>query len=298
MQSRIAPAAVFVTILLGVPAAQQQPAQTARLAFDVASVKRSPPVDSRAVGPRAGLIEPGGVWRSTDATLMMLIRSLYPGHDFPGQIAELPSWASTDMFDIQAKTDANRSPDEMRMMARTLLADRFRLTMHTERREMPAYDLVLARADRRLGSGLSRPAIDCDDYRDAVAKGERAPSGPSGFGDRLHCVATVMPVMDHTRRVPGATARLTAGGMRLSEVVNLMANQVGRPVVDRTGLTERFDIELQFSRAALMVNADGDAAAGPAFFTALQEQLGLKMEPSRAFVDVLVIDHVEPPAPN
>lgn len=273
----------------------QSPAPT----FEVASVKRSPPVDRRAVSPRPGIVEPGGTWRAIDSTVLMLIRSLYPGHDFPGQIVGAPAWATTDLFDIQAKTDASRTPDDMKAMARALLANRFRLVVHTEMREIPAYDLMLARTDRRLGSGLSSPAIDCDQYRAAVAKGERVPSGPNPFGDRLHCVATVMPILDHTRRVPGATARLTAGGMRISDVVNLMANQVGRPVVDRTGLTDRFDIELQFTRGPVAVNPAPDSVeTGPAFLTALAEQLGMRMEPSRATVDVLVIESVERPSPD
>jgi uncharacterized protein (TIGR03435 family) len=285
--------AVAAALCAGTAAQGREPA----LQFDVASVKRSPDPSNFAIRTVAGPQGPG-TWMASWAPLTFMIRALYPDHSLPGQIVGAPAWAGTDMFEIIAKTDPSRTPDEMRLMARALLAERFKLALHTEMRDVPAYMLVLAREDRKPGAGLSAPAIDCDAYRAAVARGERTPSGPNPFGDRLHCAAVVMPAMDHTRRVPGADTRLTAGGTPIAGVLNLIANQVRRPVIDRTGLTGVFDIELQFTSRPLAASAADDAESGPAFITALREQLGLKLEEGTAAVEVIVIDRAEPPSPN
>ena len=101
--------------------------------------------------------------------------------------------------------------------------------------------------------------------------------------------------MDHTRRVAGADWRITAGGKRIADVLSLLAIQVGRPVVDRTGLTDLFDIELQYNSRPLSTSADD---RGPQIFVAIEEQLGLKLQPGTANLEVLTIDRVEPPSPD
>ena len=97
-----------------------------------------------------------------------LIRLLYPGHSLPGQIVGVAR-INTGFYDIQARATASSTPDQMREMARTLLADRFKLTRHTEKRQMLVYELSVARADGRLGPGMTKPAIDCDAYRAGAA---------------------------------------------------------------------------------------------------------------------------------
>jgi uncharacterized protein (TIGR03435 family) len=269
------------------------------LKFDVASVKPSP--DPRSVpvfSSSPGAVQPGGTWRAQFATVDRIIRALYPDFVLPGQITGGPPWVATDMYDITAKADPARTAEEFNQMARALLAERFNLVTHIEKRELPVYFLVLARRDGRLGPGLRSPAVDCDAYRAARARGEPIPPDLIAYGTRLPCAATVMPVMSQHQIVPGTTMRLTAGSRTIPSLVAMIAGQVGRPVLDRTGLTQLFDVEVQFSppRPPTVGNASIDE--GPRFTTALEEQAGLKLEEGRATADVLVIDRVDRPTPD
>jgi uncharacterized protein (TIGR03435 family) len=130
-------------------------------------------------------------------------------------------------------------------MIRAMLADRFRLAVHSERRDLAGYSLV-RRREGRLGDGRRIPTFDCATYRAAVARGETpaAEPGRPAFGDRLPCITTVLPVLDHARRIPGADRRLTAGSTTLAGLVPFLARLLGRPVADRTELTQLFDVEL------------------------------------------------------
>jgi uncharacterized protein (TIGR03435 family) len=285
---------VFFVVDAGVHISAQSP--PARLSFEVASVKPSP--DPRSVPTFSRVITeilPGGAWRSRFATVVELIRALYPGHSLPGQIAG-PDWITTEFYDIDARAAASASPEEMREMARTLLADRFRLMLHMEKRELPAYVLSIARADGRLGPGMTKPAIDCDAYRAARARGENPPGDPTRKpnADRLPCISTRMPVFDHTRVIPGAEWRITAGGATLPSMITLLSRELGRPVVDATGLTQPFDIEVQYSPEV----PSPDREVGPPLRAALADQLGLRVQDGRAAVDVLVVDRVERPRPD
>jgi uncharacterized protein (TIGR03435 family) len=285
----------FVVFVVQIGAAGQQ-LPAARLSFEVASVKRSP--DPRSVpifNPVVAEVQPGGVWRSTFATVFGLLRTLYPGHLLPGQIVG-PEWIGTEFYDINARGPVSASADDLREMARTLLADRFKLVLHTEKRQVIAYRLVTARADGRLGPGLSMPSIDCAAYRAAKEKGAPLPVDPKRrpFGDRMPCVSTVMPVFDQTRVVPGAEMRITAGGATIASIIPILSRELDRPLVDATGLTQVFDIELQYSLGV----PRPDAEPGPPLRSALADQLGLRVQDSVTVVDVLVIDRIERPTPD
>jgi uncharacterized protein (TIGR03435 family) len=282
----------FALVALGIVIGAQTRSD---VTFEVASIKRS--VDG---GPAArsviGEVAPGGVWRATSATVFGLIRTLYPGHLLPEQIQNLPPWAGTEFYDIDARAGAAASPEQMQAMAQALLADRFKLTMHMEQRELPASLLVLSRRDGRPGPGMRTPAIDCEAYRAAQARGGPLPTDPTRrpFGDRQPCVSTIMAVVDQTRLIPGAQLRLTAGGATVAGIIPLLSRELARPIVDRSGLTAVYDIELQYSVGAPPASGD----AGPPLESALSDQLGLKLQSGRAAMDVLVVDHVERPSGN
>jgi uncharacterized protein (TIGR03435 family) len=253
----------FVVFVVQIGAAGQQ-LPAARLSFEVASVKRSP--DPRSVpifNPVVAEVQPGGVWRSTFATVFGLLRTLYPGHLLPGQIVG-PEWIGTEFYDINARGPVSASADDLREMARTLLADRFKLVLHTEKRQVIAYRLVTARADGRLGPGLSMSSIDCAAYRAAKEKGAPLPVDPKRrpFGDRMPCVSTVMPVFDQTRVVPGAEMRITAGGATIASIIPILSRELDRPLVDATGLTQVFDIELQYSLGVPRPDAEPGRRSG------------------------------------
>lgn len=147
-----------------------------------------------------------------------------------------------------------------------------------------------------MGPGLTKPVIDCDAYRAAQKRGDPVPIDPTrkSYADRLACATVLMPMFDHTRVIPGAEWRLSAGGATFGSVVQLLARELGRPVVDRTGLTEPLDIELQFSDELPTT----DREPGPPLQSALANQLGIRVEDGRTMVEVLIIDHVERPSPN
>ena len=258
--------------------------------FDVASIKRSAPILDRQLQPFVGIPQPG-FWRLRDYPVITALRNLYPGHPLSVQVVGAPEWLdSLEWYDIEARTSPSATAENIRQMGRALLADRFKLALHTEKREVPAFVLV-KRNDGKLGSGLKPPAVDCAAFR---AGGERPRDPAPKPADRLPCAAIVLPIFDHTRLIPGTDMRITAGDVPVSGILTLLANQLKRPVIDRTGLTQRFDIELQFTADPLRTTDD----AGPSIRTAITEQLGLHVQDGRAPIDVLVIDHIERPTPD
>jgi len=270
--------------------------QTAGPVFDAASIRPSGDTGFRAIDGSlmSGAVLPGGIWRARDATVENLIRGLYPGHGLPGQVVGGPDWIRRDFYDIEARANRSATGDQIRQMARGLLVERFKLRVRTEMREMPAV-LLRHRSNGRLGKGLSTPAVDCARFR---AGGER-PADPTRkpFGDRLGCATANLPVMPHTQIVDGTNMRITAGDVLLSELQVILSRHMGRAVVDRTGLTQRFDVELQF-RQPPQTATELDDKAGPLLRTAIAEQLGLQVEDGRTSAKVLVIDHIERPTEN
>jgi uncharacterized protein (TIGR03435 family) len=274
------------------PLASQSPKGVGS-AFEVASIKPQKPGD--ATLPRIGF--PGvGRFEAIGATLQQLITAAYgseKGLLRPSQIVGGPAWIKNDRFDILAKVESgvvqavNRPPGrEIFLMLQTLLEDRFKLVTHTETRQLPIYVLVLAKVDGQLGPKLRR-AEDCtspDVPRLPASRGEiRCGGGRVGSGKEIGRGVPLGPF------VGGSLARL-----------------VDRVVLDRTGLTGFFDWDLEWAPAPgeptqpAPDGAEGTQPAndGPSLFTALEEQLGLKLESTRGPVEVLVIDSVERPSPD
>jgi uncharacterized protein (TIGR03435 family) len=257
------------------------PATPAGAAFDVASVKRNTSGDQRV----AIQIQPGGLFRATNVPLRLLLGNAYRGE---GRIEGWPSWFNSDRFDIVAKVEGDAPPDQFRAMLRALLQERFKLSVHHETRELPIYALVVARKDGKTGPHLRPAAVDCD----TVGRGSAPPPIAQSPTERLPC---------GMRQAPG---RILAGGVPMAPLVGNLSNFVDRLVVDRTGLKGNFDLELEWTPDQQSQPATGDAppgafppppAGGPSIFTALQEQLGLKLESTKGPVEVLVIDSVERP---
>jgi len=204
----------------------------------------------------------------------------YPDTLRPAQLVGGPSWLDTDKFEINATFDGpvaiapNSPPVRLLAMERALLADRFKLQVHQETRQLPVFDLVRSRADR-LGPRLVKSDGSC-----LPLPGTPAP------------VTDFAPYCGVKRSVPGAMA---AKGIQLSRFALLISflPDVQRIVRDRTGLTDTYDVEIEFARDAA-TNTQG----APPITTALKEQLGLELKPATGPVSVIVIDHVEPPTPD
>jgi uncharacterized protein (TIGR03435 family) len=222
-----------------------------------------------------------------------MIRNAYGVQSF--EIVGGPAWLAVDRYDIVAKAPENAQPEQIRQMVRTLMADRFKLVLHRETRELPIYALVLARPDGRLGPQLKPSSTNCEEVartlNSAGRGGAAPPAPPPQSGNRPTCGIRVNA---------GATAILIAGGTPIGQLASNLSGAVNRTVVDRTGLTGGFDIDLTFTPDPLMFQgaAPTDQPPGPSLFTALQEQLGLKIESTRGPVEVLVVDSAERPTEN
>jgi uncharacterized protein (TIGR03435 family) len=257
--------------------AQAPAGETRPPAFEVASVKPNKSGDQHITVH----VQPGGRFNATNITLRLLIRNAYRVQDF--QISGGPNWLNSEHFDILAKAEGNPSPDEFSAMMRALLADRFKLVVHTETRELPVYALVLARNDGGLGPQLH--PTDC------AASGNTPRPGPPNPNEPQAC-GTIRTFLGH----------LTFRGVPMAQILPGLSDATGRTVVNRTELTGSFDLDLHWTPDQIPQGPTGAPepsptdASGPSIFTAVQEQLGLKLESTKGPVDVLVIDHVEQPS--
>lgn len=215
-----------------------------------------------------------------NAPLLLLIQSAYGFRD--SQLVDVPEWASSARFDVTAKAGADINPEQRTLMLQALLGERFKLAVHREFREMPIYALVAARDDRRVGPNLRRSEIDCSPEARSTRPGTAgAGTSPSTGGiNRPTCGSFTVG------------SSLVAGGITLAQLASALTRRVDRIVVDRTGLDGLFDVDLTWT--ALTPASD----AGPSIFTAVQEQLGLRLERARGPVEVLVIDRVQRPTEN
>ncbi len=216
----------------------------------------------------------------------------YALHD--SQLSGGPGWIASERFDVLAKAAApppGGVPDVL-VMLRKLLADRFALRTHTETRPLAAYVLRVARADGRLGPQLRPSTVDCK-TNPAPPTPNTAPTNADGWPPCGLSLTRTMVAGGRSR----SDARHSAVTMR--EFAIALQNAVDRPVVDRTGLAGVFDIEYAYLREGAAVSPDSPVAAdAPDLFTALREQLGLRLESQTLPVDTLVIDAVEPPTTN
>ena len=290
----------------------QSPASTKPPAFEVASIKPNKSGDGRI----GSMVQPGGRFTATNVTLGLLLGQAYrlqggrgggPGGANP-QILNAPGWVNSDRFDIVAKADANMTPDQFPELLKSLLVERFKLAAHTESREFQVFALVLARSDGKLGPGLRPASAECAAMIAARGRGVPAPGagGPGGPGGPARGpIAPPQPgepmPCGMMRMGPGS---LAAGGAPIAQLATSLTPWVNRIVMDKTGLTGPYEVDLQWTPEQLP-GGRGDLPPGvqlppidpngPSIFTAVQEQLGLKLDSTKAPVDVLVIDHVEQP---
>jgi bla regulator protein blaR1 len=257
--------------------------------YEVASIKPNKSADNRT----RIMYSPDGL-SATGGTLQMLIMSAYGVS--PHQISGAPSWLNSERYDIEAKMDSSTADElrklgederrvERQQMLQTLLADRFKLTIHRESKELPVYALVIAKDGPKFQE--AKPG-------DTYSNGIKGPDGRPGAGMMLMGNGT-----------------LTAQGVPLVNLVRLLTRELGRTVIDKTGLTSKYDFTLKWTEereAPMFKGTEGSQpgtggtsvpeSSGPSIFTAVQEQLGLKLESEKGPVDILIIDHVEKPSEN
>jgi uncharacterized protein (TIGR03435 family) len=256
--------------------------------FEVASVRPTSagPVSPGVWGGAGARFTPGGAFEAYNATLGSIIRLAYGLREF--QTVGGPEWVDIDRFDIQARGPQGAVESDAPRRLQSLLAERFALKVHRETRDRPMYALVLARANGSLGPRLRQSDGPPAPSGFAAAGGTCTPPGPPGPINMRFC------------------------GVTMASLVDLyLPMYIDRRVVDRTGLTGGFDLALHFDSRQMVAGvgpgggfgtspqaaepADADAIS---IFTALEEQLGLKLQPQTGPIEVLVIDHVERPTPN
>jgi uncharacterized protein (TIGR03435 family) len=252
-----------VIVLTGMASAQST------RSFAVASIR------ANRSGERIMLFNParGGRFTATNSSLHLLIRYAYDVADY--QISGAPDWVKSDHWDIAAKGEGDPPVSEIREMLQRLIEDRFQLKYHADTKDVVEYHLVVSSAGKLK---RAEPG-DCP----SILSGS-LPSQP----DDAPC-GTLRNSAGNTKGY-----KLTAG-----ELAGSLSMFLGRSVVDKTGLTGRYDIELRWTPESAQMQPGGVAEGGPpSIFTALREQLGLKLESAKGSVKTLVIDHVERPSEN
>lgn len=268
-----------LVLAASIACAQPQPS------FEVASVKPSNSADRRPLFNMFNIAS-GGQFTASNVTVRSLIRLAYNTKDF--QISGGPTWVASDLFDIAAKPPGATTSDQFAAMLQSLLADRFHMAIRRETKEMPVYALVVAKNGPK--------------FKDAQ---ESDPDIPQLKG------RTDLPGGGGRRRVNIIRrGRLTTQGANMPGLAAQLANVVGRTVVDRTGLTGIYDLMLEWAPdenqvanfQAIGVPEGFGAPApdwqGPTLFTALEEQLGLKLESQKGPVEMFTIERAERPSEN
>ncbi len=286
-----------LTLVLGLLSAarghaQAQQAPAARLpVFDVASVKPNHSVSSATI-----VNTPPGGFTARGATARFLLSFAYHVREF--QIIGGPGWINSEKYDIDAKgevsggdespkTPPSQNMGQVRLRLQSLLADRFKLRVSHTTNELPVYALIVAKNGPKI-----REAKPDDTYPDGIKGADGQPQGSGAFRNER--------------------GRLTLQGLPISFLVRLLSDHLGRTVLDQTGLNGNYNIALQWTPdlnpASTPVSEEGGRPSAdnaplaessePSIFTAVQEQLGLKLVSTKAPVDVIVIDHIERPSEN
>ncbi len=292
----------LAAFLLVAPLAAQAPAS---LSFDVVSVRPSTsgqPASNVPLGPGNVFSPTGGSLSARNFPLLTYINFAYrsTSEQEASLAASAPAWVREDLFTIEARNDnASVTKDQLRLMMRTLLADRFKLTIHREARETRVYALLQIKPNT-LGPRLrTHPATaTCANYApSAPVTGGKAPdqpvqTSPGDFPVICGGILGLQASAPDRNSFGAANILMPVIAASLSSWGNL-----GRLVVDRTGLEGPYDFVLDFTPDPRPAYATEDSG-GPTFQQALQQQLGLKLEPQKAPVEFLVLDHVEHPTEN
>ena len=243
--------------------------------FDAAVIRPNRSGDTgTSIGQR-----PGGQYIMTNGPISLLLMNAFGPQN--REIVGAPPWVMSERYDLMATANATTTSETLRQMLRSLLAERLKLQARLEPREESVYFLVTVRPDRMLGPQIKQSSRDCAAIDAADRAGLPRPTlEPPANG----APACGLRVND---------GEMLAGGKSMDELAGNLGRPAGRPVFNRTGIDGYYDFTLKFSRDQDSPNPDL-----PSFFTALQEQLGLKLEPGRAPLQTLVIDHIERPSGN
>jgi uncharacterized protein (TIGR03435 family) len=260
--------------------------------FEVASIKPSPPPTGNMFrmgmsgGP--GSTDPGRI-TCDNMALRDLIQRAYALKSY--QITG-PDWMTSARYDIVAKVPANATKEQVLVMWQNLLADRFKIAVHRETKEMPIYALVIGKGGPKFSEAPP------DDPAAATSGGGSSSGSVSFSGSPSSSSGGGAAVVSFSRSGAGGSpvqagrSSMSGDKMLMSSLAESMTRSVDRPVIDETGLTGKYKIKLEWQREDLSAAAP-EGAVLPTIFAAVQEQLGLKLEPRRGPIEILVVDHAE-----
>jgi uncharacterized protein (TIGR03435 family) len=280
-------AAGVIAVVVTAVALFAQPAEKPK--FEAASVKPSTTTMFQMVRPQPGRL-------TADASLKVIMLNAYSLAPF--QVQGLPAWAESDRYQIEAKAAGNATREQLFLMLQSLLEDRFQLRVHRETKEMPVLELVAAKSGLKLprpqeGSCTPSPT----DAPTPVAGGRMQPPS-AGPPPKPYCGNMVV-------RLAAEGAQMAGGQVRMAELARMLSMAMGRAVIDRTGYTDSFDAQVDFlpdqSTSSLPPPPPGSPPLDnpkPSITTAIQEQLGLRLQSGKGPVDLLVVDRVERPSAN
>jgi uncharacterized protein (TIGR03435 family) len=304
----------FASTVPGKAQAQSTPADARVFEYEVASIKPSKPYGGGGNFTMGLRYTPDG-FVAENFSLTLLIQTAYGvGRD---RITGLPDWVNSERYDIDAKMDGaaaeelkKLNPDQLKtvrqQMLQALLADRFKLSMHRETKDLAIYTLVIVKNGPKFHE--SKPD-------DTSTSGSNAPSGPSAPNGPTF---TAGPGGKSVNLAGGGSTSFSSGGARtisgkgvpIANLIGSLATVAGRPVFDGTGLTGKYDYSLQWTQEASQQQGalkgvpgdppslDAPDSSGTSLFTAIQEQLGLKLESGKGPVEIIAIDHIEKPSGN
>lgn len=302
MYRRFFSAALFLSL----PAASlhAQSSTPKKAEFDLASVKQNkfglPPSGDQPfanipMGPGNVYTPNGGYFSARNLPLVTFIAFAWKlsGTDMKYFLPQLPPWVMSENFDIQTRAESNPDKDQMRMMMRSLLSDRFKLAIHNEKREIPVSAMVLLKPGKTGPQLQLHPAdAECSSLNDPTAAPPTSVATVAG-GFPLMCggIFPLPPQMQADQRI--AARNITLEFLARS----IPPNETDRPLLDRTGIGGPIDFVLEWlpthnGSAPQRTEPDPDQS-GPTFQEALAKQLGIKLESQKAPMDVLVLDHVE-----
>ena len=291
--------AVAVAATLSFGREQTQAGAAAPQSFEAASIKPSAETGNRVmIG-----ISPGGRYTASAVTVKFLIQQAYDVRDY--QIQGGPGWLANARYDIVAKAETPElNREKIKPLLQSLLAERCNLQVHRETRELPTYTLVVGKS----GHKLQKSEIQTEELEKEPAPKVGQPGAP---GAPAHAADDVSRggAVGRGSQVRIGRGQVNAQMITISEFTRLLAQVLGRPVTDKTGLNGNFDFKLEWTPDEAMRGTappgevtphEGSPAgdSGPSIFTALQEQLGLKLESDNGPVEILVIDRIEKPSAN
>jgi len=276
---RFAPVVALAGFLL-LPAHEFVGAQnSAPREFDVASIKRNvEPLESGAGTRRL----PDGTFMMRNQPIMTVLGAVAEEPILLSHYVGVPDWAKSDRFDVTVKPPAGATPEQIREMWKTLFETRMKYAAHVERREANVYTLVVARGDGRLGPELRKSTLDCG----APPTGGPPLPGPAAPSDMLQRCGMMT-----------SGTQMISGGVTMDMLARNFSGRAGGPVENRTGLDGFYTFTLKFAPPQ-QLGADAPPADAPDFFTAVEEQLGLKLKTDKGSVPYLIIDHIERPTEN